>query len=697
MGREKATVPNRIGRVHSPLGDDVLVITRMTAVERLSEPFSIVLDVVSTGAPVNLHPHLTKMFGIEFKGEHAHASRWFHGMLWDYTELGAAQDQREYLYRLTLRPALQAWTLNRVAMIHHKKSIKDLINTLGGNWKSTKLVGTYSAVEYRVQYQESDFDFLSRNLEQEGIYYYYEHSAEQHQIVFIDARNQHSAMVPEKVHLSSRPGDNAVELTSIVERRGFAQTKYSVDDYDYNAPTVDLKKEKKLENLGGPPARYASSTADVSKVVAPWYEYPGKFDQPTAADGQRFAEVALERERRQMARSFAEGNVFAAACGRTLTIAFSEPQRDVEYLIVGTTHRYSSSAYRSGSGGDEDMAVELELMPHTLQYRPAKRTPYPRVQGPQTAVVIGPSGEEIYTDKYGRVKVKFFWDKTDTTAPEPRSAWVRVGQMSAGSGFGAFMVPRIGHEVIVEFLDGDPERPIITGSVYNASNLPAFGSAADNTIQGLKTNSSKGGGGYNEIKLDDKKDSELFSVHAQKDLKTVVDKGDETRDLNEGSRTTVIHKGDETMTVTKGKRTTTIEGNEDTTIKTGNVTHTVNTGDVTQTIKSGKRTTEIMGDDSLTLKTGNRTAEIKMGNDSLKVTMGNVDIKVSLGSHKTNAMQAIDLVCGGSSIKMTPTSIEMKSLSVKIEGSLMFQTKGLMMQQEASVMHIIKGGIVMIN
>lgn len=690
---------DRVGRLHTPLGDGAVLMTRMTAVERLSEPFSIVVDVVARGGPVDFHPVLTKMIGIEFDGK-PHVSRWFHGMLWEYVELGQSDDTTEFLYQLTLRPALQKATLNRVAKIHHKRSIRDLITDHAGEWKSLKLTATYTAVEYRVQYHESDFDFLSRNLEHEGIYYHFEHSASKHTIVFVDAKNQHTAMEPAAVFLHASALDGGPMLTSLAERRGVAPTKYSVDDYDYTAPTVNLKKDKTLGTVGAPPARF-NTGGDVSATVAPWYEYPAKHDSAAAADGERFANVWLERERRAMARSFAEGNVFAAAIGRTVTVNYpadaARKAATEDYLIVATTHRYSAQGYRSRGGQEEEMSVELELMPAALQYRPAKRTPHPRIQGPQTAVVIGPQGEEIYTDKYGRVKVKFFWDKNDPSDAEPRSAWVRVGQSGAGSGFGSFMVPRIGHEVIVEFLDGDPERPIITGAVYNASNLPAFGTAADNTIQGIKTNSSKGGGGYNEIKLDDKKDSELFSVHAQKDLKTVVDKGDETRDLNEGSRTTVIHKGDETLTVTKGKRTTTIEMDEATTIKTGNVTHTVETGDVTRTIKTGKRTTEIMGNDSLTVKTGNREATIKTGNEALTVSIGNVTIKVSLGSHKTEAMQEIELKCGGSSLKMTPMSIEMKSMSVKIEGSLMLETKGLMIKQEASAMQIIKGGLVMIN
>ena len=714
---------DRIGKLHLPDDAGPLTLTRMTAVERISEPFTIIIDATSNAGPINLHPVLAKLVGVEFDGDD-YNSRWFHGLLWEYVELGPTASGGQFLYRLTLRPGQLIWTQNRSSRIHYKKAITDIITANAGPWKTVALSGSYETVEYRVQYGESEFDFLTRNLEKEGIYYYYIHSESKHTIVFADAANHHTAMTPGTVFLSGGTATEAGEavLTSLVERRSFAQTRYTVDDYDYDAPTVALKKEKVFHTLGSAPPRFNSGTAEITDKIAGIYEYPARYDNPTAAAGTRYADRWLEREQRRMARTFAEGTLFAAAVGKTIKVDFSRttPQpaesnfaSSEEYLIVATTHRYVAGDDRSG-GADEDMTVELELMPSTKQYRPALMTAVPKIYGPQTAVVTGPSGEEIYTDKYGRVKVKFFWDK-DVPSDDTTSIWVRVGQSGAGSGFGSFMVPRIGHEVIVEFLDGDPDRPIITGAVYNGSNLPAFGSAADNTVQGIKTNSSKGGGGYNEIKIDDKKDSELFSFHAQKDLKTVVDKGDETRDLLNGNRTTVIHKGDETMTVTKGKRTTTIESDEATTIKSGNLTHEVSTGDVTRTIKTGKRTTEIMGNDTMTIKSGDREETIKMGNekltvsmgnrettlsmgnDKLTVSMGNVEIKVALGSHKTDALQAIELTCGGSSIKMDPMQIEIKSMTVKIEGSLMLQTKGLMVQQEASAIHIVKGGIVMIN
>ena len=532
--------PSRVGLCYLPDVTDGVAMTRMTAVERLSEPFTIVVDIEWLGdTALNLHPMLAHPIKIVFTAPESDdpsvidgLSRIFHGILWEYVELGTTTDDLGYNYRLTLRPNLEIRTMERQSMIYYNKSITDLIGVFSAFNVTTMLNDTYAAVEYRVQYDESGFAFLSRHLEKEGIYYFYRHSDSGHECVLVDMLNSHDALDVATVALS--PGGGGVTgdpvLTSLVERRTFSATEYNVNDYDYTQPTVALAQDKKNETFGSPPPRFVTG-GPVQQGGLPRNVYPAGFNQASMSDaGPRYAQRWLDRDRRLMARSFADGNLFIAAVGRTLTIDFSQTGSEAQndnYLIVGTTHRYTgASNSRSGGGADEEFHVELELMPATQQYRPARSTPIPRIYGPQTAIVIGPSGEEIYTDQYGRVKVKFFWD-TVNPSDDTTSVWCRVGQSGAGSGFGTFMVPRIGQEVIVEFLNGDPDTPIITGAVYNGSNLPdtSFGTAADNTVQGIRTNSSKGGGGYNELKIDDKAGSELFSLHAQKDLKWVIDQG----------------------------------------------------------------------------------------------------------------------------------------------------------------------------
>jgi type VI secretion system secreted protein VgrG len=323
-------------------------------------------------------------------------------------------------------------------------------------------------------------------------------------------------------------------------------------------------------------------------------------------------------------------------------------------------------------------------------------TPRPRILGPQTAIVVGPSGEEIYTDEYGRIKVQFFWDregKNDETA----GCFIRVVQAGAGQGWGSFALPRIGQEVVVDFLDGDPDRPLVTGAVYNATNTVPEALPANKTQFGLKTRITKGGGGYNRLWFEDKKDSEVVWFRAERDYKANIVNKDEERQYDKGNRKTTFMEGNDELVITKGTRTETIEGDDKKTIKTGGLTDLVETGDETHTVKTGKRTTTINADETLEVKTGNRSTTIKMGNDALKVSLGNVTIKVDVGKHSTEAMQSIELTCGPSKIKLDPTQISLEALMVKIEAKTMLQLKGLMVQSEASAMSILKGGIVMVN
>jgi type VI secretion system secreted protein VgrG len=681
-----ASDSDRIGKINTT-PDRELLLVGMTAVERLSELFVIEAEVVARGGPVDLHPCLAKPVSFAFNGQ-PHVSRNFHGILCEYSEIGRESDGKDFVYRLVVRPQQYLKSLNRISKIHYKKTLANLI-TLLPTQKQT-LAASYDAIEYRVQYDESDFDFVSRHMEREGVYYFFEHQAGSHTMVAVDAPAAHTANTPATVRLATgQPDGKEAVLWSLREHRRFGPTAYTVDDYDYTAPTAVLKKQKQLGNVGSGAARWRSGQAgDVGGTIAERFEYPANYDQPGASRGERYAGVRLEADRADMARSHAEGDVFAAAVGRKLKVAFDEGgggnnfNADHEYLIVGTRHMYRASGYRSGGGGDEDMRVELEMMPARHPFRPARKTPTPRIPGPQTGIVVGPPGEEIHTDKYGRIKVKFFWDIQSYeggTVPD-RSLWVRVAQMSAGGGFGAFMIPRIGHEVVVEFLNGDPDRPLVTGSVYNETNLPAFGTAAANPLQGIRTNSTKGGGGFNEIRLDDTKDSEVFSVQAQKDLNTLVLKGNETRDIKEGNRTTTIDKGDETMSVKSGKRTTTIKSNETLTIQSGN-----------------RKETLEQGNDSLDIQKGNREAELGMGNDKLQLKMGNRTIKLDLGKQTTEAMQSIELIVGQSSIKIDQMGVTIKGMTIKIEAQIMLETKGVMIQQQASAIHIVKGAMVMIN
>jgi type VI secretion system secreted protein VgrG len=285
-------------------------------------------------------------------------------------------------------------------------------------------------------------------------------------------------------------------------------------------------------------------------------------------------------------------------------------------------------------------------------------TPKPIVQGPQTAVVVGPSGEEIYTDKYGRVKVQFFWDRLGSK-DEKSSCWIRVAEPLAGKNWGAVFTPRIGHEVVVEFLEGDPDRPLITGSVYNNDMMPPYALPDNKTQSVLKTRSSKGGGSddFNELRIEDKKGSEEIYFHAQKDFNRVVENNDTLKvgspQADDGSQTIEIYK------------------------------------DRTETVKTGN--------EKVTVAQGNRDVEISMGNESLAIKMGNQTTKLDLGASSLEAMQSITLKVGQNSITIDQMGVTIKGMMISIQGQIQTQVKGTMTQINGDAMLQMQGGITMIN
>jgi type VI secretion system secreted protein VgrG len=279
-------------------------------------------------------------------------------------------------------------------------------------------------------------------------------------------------------------------------------------------------------------------------------------------------------------------------------------------------------------------------------------TPEPTVQGPQTAIVVGPKGEEIFTDKFGRVKVQFHWDRIGKK-DDNSSCWVRVAQPWAGKNWGAIFIPRIGQEVVVDFLEGDPDQPIIIGSVYNALQMPPYDLPANKTQSGLKTRSTKNSGSanFNELRFEDKRESEDIYFHAEKDFHRVVEHDD---DLQVGNDQTIVIQNNRTENVKKG-------------------------------------------DETITIEKGNRETTIKVGNETLTISTGNQTTKISLGKSETEAMQSIELKVGPSSIKLDPTGVTIKGMKIMIEGQVQVDVKGVITNINGSAMVNIKGGITMIN
>ena len=683
------TQDKRIGRLSTDLGKDKLLLLGLSATERLSESYTVTIDAFSV-EPVPVYDLLGTDVGVTFEsGTDSNTNRDFAGVLWEYSELG--KDDRGYNYRLVLRPMTEFMTLNRRNRIFQKQSVVDTVKSVLLGTPQFKLSGSYSPIEYCVQYQESDFDFVSRLLEYEGIYYYYEHEGTGSKMVLVDESNSHESLDPSSVKVlpsSARRPD--APIWSVTERRGLGPAKVTVADYDFETPSTSISGSQPAAKVFGEPTKRGGKAGEDGgqkwKDAAEVYDFPGKVVYATgegsAKGGQadtatRYSKVWLDANRRRMARSFAEGALFSAKAGFRLELEYENGTK-AEYLIVGTQHGYSAPPYDSGDG-EETFTCSLELMPADQQYRPATVTPRPRIMGPQTAVVVGPSGEEIYTDKYGRIKVQFHWDR-EGKKDENASCFIRVVQSVAGQSWGQFSLPRIGQEVVVTFLDGDPDRPLVTGAVYNAGNTPPVDLPANKTHHGFRSRITKGGGGFSHFWYEDKKGSEVVWFRAERDYKAHIVNADEERQYDKGHRTTLFQSGNDTKTLDAGSLTTLIKK-----------------GDETRDIKQGKRTTTIYDDETLEVKMGNRSTKISMGNESLKVAMGNIATKADLGKIDEEAMQSIELKVGANSIKIDQTGVTIKGILVKVEGTAMLQTKAPMVQQSGDGMHIIKGGLVMIN
>jgi type VI secretion system secreted protein VgrG len=354
---------------------------------------------------------------------------------------------------------------------------------------------------------------------------------------------------------------------------------------------------------------------------------------------------------------------------------------NTSYLLTDVEHVGVTTAYGNAKTNQQDhYSNSFRCIPASVPFRPLRVTPRPTINGPQPAVVVGPSGEEIYSDQYGRVKVQFFWDRLGKK-DENSSCWTRVSQFWAGKAWGAMFLPRIGQEVMVEFLEGNPDQPLVTGRVYNAEQTVPYSLPSEQTKSTIKTRSSKGGGtdNFNEIRFEDKMGSEEILIHAEKDMNREVEHDDS---LKVGNNQTITIQQDRTETVS--------QGNEKVTIQQGTRTHTVY-GNESLTVQSGNRAVDVQqGNDDHKIDMGNRSATISMGNDSLTISMGNQTTTVSLGSISTSAMQSITLSVLGSSITIDPTGVTISAPMVTISADAICQVS-------ADAMLDLSGAITMIN
>ena len=532
------------------------------------------------------------------------------------------------------------WFLTQTAncRIFQKKTVKDIIEKVfkdrGFTDFEMELKGSHKTWEYCVQYRETDFNFVSRLMEQEGIFYYFRHTADKHLLVLADQKGAYKDCVEKEVDFPTDYSGIAVKdhITSWEHRWEFRPGKWAQTDYNFETPSDALLAQTQT----------SIPLPDAKKFEV--FDYPGEYAKKSDGD----AEIKLRMEVEEAKYDVVHG---ASICptftpGHKFTVKSHPCSSEKNKTFVITSIGHSATEPKSYGTGDSSVgraySNSFTCIPDKVPFRPARITPKPVVSGIQTAVVVGPKGEEIDVDKYGRVKVQFFWDR-EGKKDENSSSWIRVAQNWAGKQWGMVFHPRIGQEVIVDFLEGDPDRPLIIGRVYNDEQMPPYTLPSEKTQSGIKSRSTQQGESahFNELRFEDKKGEEEVYFHAEKDFQRVVENNDT---LKVG-----FEKKDD------GDQKIEIFNNQD--VKIGNAQ-----------AKQGNQKVEVWKDQTVTLKTGNRDVKIEMGNDSLTIKMGNQTTKLDLGKSSTEALQSIELKVGQSSIKVDQMGVTVKGMMIKIDG-----------------------------
>jgi type VI secretion system secreted protein VgrG len=516
------TQENRLVSLTTPLGKDVLLLAGFTGHEAISRLFSFHLDLLSEHGPIDFPTIVGKNVTISVT-QSDDTARYFNGIVSHFGQSGS--DANFTHYQMEVVP--WTWVLTRYAdcKIFHNKKVDDIIKQVfsdrGFQDYKFSLNGSYSPMEYCVQYRETDFNFISRLMEQNGIFYFFQHEEGKHTMVLADSSSGHEECPGQKTagyNLVTGGLDEADVVTAWRLEQELRSGKYTLTDYNFKTPSASLlATEPTIVSVGG------NSNFEI-------FDYPGEY--PTRADGTSFAKLRMQEE--EAAHLTVTGSSVCRAFTTGYKFALTDHQQDsmnTSYVLTEIQHIASvGDSYGKAGGSGDTYSNHFSCIPESVPFRPQRLTPKPFVQGPQTAVVIGKSqysdtsgddgsgdGEEIWVDSFGRVIVRFPWDRAGKC-----SCRVRVSQDWAGQGWGSINIPRVGQEVIVSFLEGDPDRPIITGRVYNANETVPYTLPDYQTRSTFKTRSSKGGGtdNYNELRFEDKTGGEQIFLRGEKDLDT---------------------------------------------------------------------------------------------------------------------------------------------------------------------------------
>lgn len=678
---------NRPMRVDTTLGKDVLLLEGLSGTEGISTPFAYTLDLLSEDPSIDPAKVLRTPVCVTLTGKGG-SERSIHGVVRSFTQLGRSEELTSY--RAEVAPWLWFLSLSSDCKIFQNLSVPEIVEEvfqgLGYSDFQLKLVKSYPKRVFCVQYRETHLNFVSRLLEEEGIFYFFEHSDGKHMLTLAD---DNSAVKPcpgqSAARMASQPGRwQEEDVVTGCECEDAVHTgKVTLRDYDPQQPLLQLES-----SVSG-------------KQPEEWYQYPGKYT--TLDEGERYVRLQLEAEEAlyRVVRGVGTCRTFQSGYRFDLKDHYRKDANQ-PYMLLELRHSARAGDYRSWESAPFDYRNDFVAIPYSVPYRPLNGTPKPRIWGTQTALVVGKKGEEIWTDKFGRVKVQFYWDRLGKK-DENSSCWIRVSHPWAGKGWGALAIPRIGQEVIVEFLEGDPDLPIITGRVYNADQAPPYNPGAGGVVSGLKSNTHKGKG-YNEMSMDDTAGKEKITIHGQFDMGTRVEHdktesigNDETIDIGNDRTETVA--GNETLTVAKD-RTRTVSKNETVTVMLTR-THSVGINEAitvgaAQEVSVGAMRTLTVGANQTTNVGANHSVTVGK-NDTLNV---GADRNLTIGKNetvkigKTLAIEAGDQV----TVKTGKASITMKKDgSITIEGKDITIKGSGKVNIKASSDVIVKGSKILQN
>ncbi len=704
------TQENREAQITTPLGEDILVLNSMSMTEELGRLFTIDVELLSTQEDINFEDLLGQNVTIRLNLAN-NAKRYFNGHINHFSQSG---NKGAYaVYQATIRPWL--WFLTRTSdcRIFQEQTVPEIIQSvfsdLGYTDVEQKLSNSYPTWTYCVQYRETDFNFVSRLMEQEGIYYYFKHENNKHILVLSDGYSSHEPLSHGDQIPFYQPDGSAVREEEHCSNwhigKQIQPGKYVLNDFDFKRPKANLEVNTAI------PREHQVSDYEI-------YDYPGEYDKTDKGDN--YVQSRIEELHTQFEQAQGQSNVRRFKTGDLFSLNnYSREDQNREYLIVSVSHSIQSDSFDSRGSGSSSMLYNnhFSCIESQTPFRPARITPKPIVQGTQTAIVVGPSGEEIYTNEHAQVKLQFHWDRYGTF-DENSSCWIRVSQLWAGKNWGGIHIPRMGQEVIVDFLEGDPDCPIVVGRVYNGEQVPPYGLPTNKTQSGIKSRSSKGGSpaNFNEIRMEDKKGKEQVYIHAEKNQDNIVENDETTfvgHDRTEiiGNDETITIKGDRTEIVGAGKE----GGDEKITIKgdrTELVEHdekiTIN-GDRVETVGAGEGGDEkvtITGNKSEFVGTGGKGDRIRFVKNNETIDVGNKlsitagdEISLSVGKSLLVMKKDGTITLSGTDISITATKKTEMGVGSQntTHDTKQIESTGAQITSAAIGTHNITGALIKIN